>query len=53
MARAVSMASVTSAFPNVRDPYSDRLRFRLRRSKRPNAGSPVAEANESANCARA
>jgi hypothetical protein len=32
MACAVSTASLTSAFPKVSDPYSDRLRFHLSRS---------------------
>lgn len=51
MARAVSMASATSALPKVRDPYSDRLRLRLSRSKRLRAGSSASVAIDSAYCA--
>ena len=53
MACAVLMASATSALPKVGDPYSDRLRLRLSRSKRLRAGSSTCIAIDSAYCARA
>jgi len=52
-ARMAWAASATSAFPNVIDPYSDRLRLRLNRSSRVRACSPVCEARDSAYSARA
>ena len=41
IAPAVAMAFATSAFPNVLDPYSERLRLRRKRSSRVRACSPV------------